>query len=193
MLFFDTRYNYSNIILANSTFELNDQILWINTDPVIPNTHYKRSANRSIHTMHSLSESIRDDVLIRESGYEMYDLVPSVKQGPLGRVNITVENSVLNNNYGGLRFLYRYYEYSNALWHFEIRYNRFVNNKQSAIRFMLPRIYRFSKKNSWINTSHSVTIRNNEFTSNSLFAISIDGYYAQVNTTRNLFADNMCR
>ncbi len=36
------RYNYSNIIISNCTFDTNDQILWVNTDPVIPNTNYKR-------------------------------------------------------------------------------------------------------------------------------------------------------
>lgn len=123
----------------------------------------------------------------------MYDLVPSIKRGPIGRVNVTIENSVLSNNYGGVRFLYRYHEYSNALWHFEIRNNKFVNNKQSVLRFLLPRIHRFSLKNNWKNTTHSISIRNNDFSSNSLFGIVISGFYAQVNITKNLFANNECR
>ena len=57
----------------------------------------------------------------------------------------------------------------------------------------MPRIYRFSVKNSWVNESHSVVIRNNEFTSNQLFEIGISGDYAQINITRNLFSDNKCR
>lgn len=69
------RYNYSNVIVANSTFDSNDQLLWINTDPVIPNTHYKRSDNVSFHREHGLDESQRDDALTRETGYELYDLV----------------------------------------------------------------------------------------------------------------------
>lgn len=89
--------------------------------------------------------------------------------------------------------MYRYYEYANTVWHFEIRNNRFVDNKQGCLRLLLPRLYRFAVKNNWENTTHSVNIRNNEFVSNSLFEMSIDGYYAQVNITKNLFIENKCR
>ena len=143
--------------------------------------------------MHSLSEAPKDDALIRESGYEMYDLVPSVKLGPIGRINVTLEHSILQNNFGGVRALYRYHEYSNALWHFEIRNNKFISNTQSVIRMLLPRIYRFSVKHNWQNSSHSLNIRNNEFQSNKLFEINIAGYYAQINITKNLFSDNKAR
>lgn len=187
------RYNYSNIFISNCTFEHNDQVLWINTDPVIPNTHYKKAANLSMHVMHILTEEMRDDYLVRESGYELYDLVPSVKNGPLGRINVTLENSILRENYGGIRALYRYYEYSNAFWHFEIRNNLFVENKQSVFRVLMPRIGRHSIKNTWINTTHSVRIRNNEFSRNSLFEMSLSGYYAQVNITKNFFNMNKCK
>jgi len=186
------RYNYSNIVLANSTFNNNDQVLWINTDPVIANTHYKLAASRIIHQMHQFEESDKDDNLIRESGYEMFDLVPVVKLGPLGLVNITVEDSVFEGNFGGLRFVYRYYEYSNALWHFEIRNNRWRDGDWSAMRLVMPRVDRFSAKGSWINGSHSLVVRNNEFSANRKFGIIVSGYYSQINITRNLFVDNDC-
>lgn len=144
--------------------------------------------------MHSLNEPSRDDLLISESGYQMYDLIPSVKFGPIGRINVTLEQSVLVNNYGGIRALYRYHEYSNTLWHYEIRNNKFSQNKQSVLRLLLPRIYRFAVRGrDWANVSHSVNLRSNEFSLNSLFEISIDGYYAQMNITKNLFYENECR
>lgn len=92
-----------------------------------------------------------------------------------------------------MRFLYRYHEYSNSLWHFEIRNNKFANNKQSLLRVLMPRIHQFSKTNHWLNTTHSVNIRYNEFTANSLFELSVSGFYAQVNVTKNIFAANKCR
>lgn len=54
-------------------------------------------------------------------------------------------------------------------------------------------MYRFAIRNEWENTSHSLNLRNNEFASNDLFEISLDGYYAQVNITKNLFYENDCR
>ena len=53
--------------------------------------------------MHTLFESNKDDVLVNEVGYQLYDLVPSVKKGPLGRINVTFEQCIFNNNYGGKR------------------------------------------------------------------------------------------
>ncbi len=187
------RYNYTNIVISNCTFESNDQILWINTDPVIPGTFYQRAINFTIHEMHNLNEPRKDDVIISESGFQMYDLVPNIKNGPIGRINITIEQSVFINNYGGIRALYRYHEHSNTLWHYEIRNNKFQNNKQSILRLYLPRIYRFALRLDWINQSHTINIRNNEFSRNTLFEMSIDGYYAQMNLTKNLFQDNQCR
>jgi hypothetical protein len=52
--------------------------------------------------MHSLFDSNKDDVLIAESGYQMFDLVPNVKHGPLGRINVTFVDNIIKNNYGGL-------------------------------------------------------------------------------------------
>ena len=143
--------------------------------------------------MHSLFDSNKDDMIVAESGYQMYDLVPNVKHGPIGRINVTVVECFFANNFGGIRSIYRYHEYSNSLWHYEIRNNRVINNKQSFLKLYLPRIYRFATKNSYENTSHTIILRNNEFSNNDLFEISIDGYYAQLNITKNLFIDNKCR
>lgn len=35
------RYDYSNIIVSNCTFNSNDQVFWINTDPVFPNINQR--------------------------------------------------------------------------------------------------------------------------------------------------------
>ena len=51
--------------------------------------------------MHSLFESSKDDVIISETGYQIHDLVPSVKLGPLGKINVTFEGCIFKNNYGG--------------------------------------------------------------------------------------------
>lgn len=36
-----------------------------------------------------------------ELGYQINDLVPSVKLGPFGRVNVTFDNCLFKENYGG--------------------------------------------------------------------------------------------
>jgi hypothetical protein len=186
------RYNYTNIFVSNCTFISNDQIIWVNTDPVLLNFN-QRVNNMSIHQMHSLYESNKDDLIISESGYQLFDLMPRAKLGPIGRVNLTFEENIMKQNYGGIRTLYRYYEYANTLWHFEIRNNRFVENQQSFLRVLFPRIDRFSTKLIWENVTHTMNMRNNEFASNRLFEIAIDGYYAQINITKNLFAENQCK
>ena len=152
-----------------------------------------RVLNLTFHVMNSLGESNKDDFLIGESGYQIYDLVPNVKKGPLSRINITFENSVFELNYGGIRSIYRYHEYSNSIFNYEIRNNKFTNNHQSMLKIFLPRIYRFASKNHYQNFSHTLNIRNNQFSFNSLFGLSIDGYYAQINITKNQFNDNQCR
>ena len=186
------RYNYTNLLISNCTFLSNDLMVWVNTDPILLNFN-QRVNNMSIHQMHSLYESNKDDLIISEMGYQLFDLMPRSKLGPIGRVNLTFEENVCRNNYGGLRTLYRYFEYANTLWHFEIRNNRFSDNKQSFLRILFPRIDRSSTKLIWENVTHSLNMRSNEFSSNKLFAISVDGYYAQINVTKNLFADNQCR
>lgn len=147
----------------------------------------------TFHELNSISESNKDDLLIAESGYQIYDLVPNVKRGPLSRINITFENCICELNYGGIRSIYRYHEYSNSIFNYEIRNNKFSNNYQSMLRVFLPRTYRFASKKDHHNLSHTLNIRNNQFSFNSLFALSIDGYYAQINITKNQFNDNQCR
>ena len=149
--------------------------------------------NLTIHVKQSTFDSNTDDSLISELGYQVNDLVPSVKVGPFGRVNLTFDNCLFKENYGGIRSLYRYHEYSNTIWHFELKNNRFHQNKQNCLKVFLPRLYRFATKNEWENTTHTITIHNNEFKSNRLFELNIDGYYAQINLTRNTFSENQCK
>lgn len=58
----------------------------------------------TFHVANSLFESNKDDLLINEYGYEMFDLIPSEKPGPLGRVNVTFEECIFINNFGGTVF-----------------------------------------------------------------------------------------
>lgn len=58
--------------------------------------------NLTIHVANSLFESNKDDLLIREYGYEVFDLIPREKFGPLGRVNVTFEECIFLYNYGGI-------------------------------------------------------------------------------------------
>jgi hypothetical protein len=60
-----------------------------------------RSHNLTMHVTHSVFDSNTDDLLIAELGYQMNDLVPSVKTGPLGHVNVTFDSCLFTNNYGG--------------------------------------------------------------------------------------------
>ena len=64
----------------------------------------------TIHVSHSIFDSNKDDSLVAESGYQMFDLIPSIKIGPIGRINVTIEDSIFENNYGGLKSLYFDYE-----------------------------------------------------------------------------------
>ncbi|RNA26979.1 bark beetle isoform X1 [Brachionus plicatilis] len=186
------RYNYTNLIVSNSSFTSNDQIFWMNTDPHHPKIN-PRVYNLTFHEINSLTESNKDDSLIAESGYQIYDLVPNVKKGPLSRINITFENCIFDSNFGGIRSIYRYHEYSNSIFNYEIRNNKFTNNHQSILKIFLPRLYRYAIKKHYQNLTHTFNIRNNQFSFNSLFELSIDGHYAQINMTKNLFTDNQCR
>ena len=51
--------------------------------------------------MHSLFDSNKDDMIISETGYQVYDLVPNIKNGPIGRINVTVVECFFTNNFGG--------------------------------------------------------------------------------------------
>lgn len=51
--------------------------------------------------MQSIFDSNKDDILVSESGYQMFDLIPTVKLGPIGRINISIQDCVFKNNYGG--------------------------------------------------------------------------------------------
>ena len=63
--------------------------------------------NLTIHVKHSTFDSNTDDSLVSELGYQVNDLVPSVKYGPFGRVNLTFDNCLLKDNYGGKYSLFR--------------------------------------------------------------------------------------
>ena len=102
------RYNYTNLIISNCTFTGNDQVMWVNSDPPLPRAVHRRTSNLTIHVRHSVtsddtltSSGMYDNALLSEAGFDMYDLVPSVKMGPIGRINVTFHDCIITQNYGG--------------------------------------------------------------------------------------------
>jgi hypothetical protein len=187
----------SVISIINSTFYSNRHSIVIkhydDTEDEFDNLR-KRLFNQTLYITESTFESTIEDVIVNQKGHQLYDLIPSVKKGPLSRLNLTISDCLFIRNNGGLRSIYRYhYEYSNIIWHFEIINNRFVGNLKNNIRITLPRLYRFAIKNDYENRTHTIKIHNNEFAQNKQFEFNIDGYYAQMNITHNIFKENKCK
>ena len=77
---------------------------------------------------------------------------------------------------------------SNNLFHWILQDNAIERNKGGGFDVSLPYVWQYNE-----NFTHSLYISNNTWRNNKNFKYILDGHYAQLNLTHNVFEDNQCK
>jgi len=77
---------------------------------------------------------------------------------------------------------------SNNLFHWILQDNSIERNNGGGFDVSLPYVWQYNE-----NFTHSLYIENNTWRNNKQFGFVIDGHFAQLNLTHNMFEDNQCK
>ncbi|CAH2076021.1 unnamed protein product, partial [Iphiclides podalirius] len=77
---------------------------------------------------------------------------------------------------------------NNATSALDVIDNTIERNKQGGFDVGLPYVWKYNE-----NFTHSVFMYNNTWRNNQNFGLIIDGHFAEVNITKNIFTDNICK
>jgi len=110
------------------------------------------------------------------------------KSVPGSEIRYNILSNKFRRNKDGIRQFSRDIRYSYNVFHWSINDTLFEFNKGGGVNIVLPYYWRYD-----INVSHSMDVNNNVFSKNMQFEFIIDGHYAELNVTRNMFKENKCR
>ena len=99
-----------------------------------------------------------------------------------------VNSSLITDNGKGIFHFARDLRSSNNLYHYILQDNTIERNKQGGFDVSLPYVWQYNE-----NFTHSVYMHNNTWRNNQNFALVVDGHFAEVNITKNIFTDNNCK
>ncbi|KAI1309114.1 Protein bark beetle [Halotydeus destructor] len=143
--------------------------------------YYHRHDNETIRLNNNVIErSTKESIYISAPFYEP-------REAALAEINYTlINNRVIENGRGIVQYS-RDIRNSNNLFHWHLVANIIEENRGSGILIRLPYVWQFNE-----NYTHSIVMADNTIIRNRNFMLLLDGHYAEVNITGNMFSDNHC-
>lgn len=106
----------------------------------------------------------------------------------VGSITYQIKNSKFTDNRRGIFAEHNHVEFANNVWHWNISSSEMSRNQEGGLEIELPRVNDISDR-----IYHSVVLMETLFKSNSDFACKIQGYYAEVAISKNVWRNNECR
>lgn len=129
----------------------------------------------------ALTQNKREAILV-------YTAYAAMTPANLSEIHITINNSLITDNQRGIRQFSRDLRNSNNLFHWMIHDTSVERNAGGGFDVLLPYVRQFNE-----NYTHTIYLGNVTWRNNKRFSAIIDGHYANVNITRNVFDNNNCR
>ncbi|XP_055636056.1 protein bark beetle isoform X2 [Toxorhynchites rutilus septentrionalis] len=145
------------------------------------NEHYLRKANESIKLVNCEISHNREEAIFVHSPF--WD----VHESNISEITIHVNNSMLRDNGRGIRQFSKDLRSSNNLFHYVLQDTTLESNSFGGLELSLPYVWQYNE-----NFTHSVFLGNDTWVRNRRFGILIDGHYAAVNISSNIFMENTC-
>ncbi|XP_035780255.1 protein bark beetle-like isoform X1 [Anopheles albimanus] len=142
---------------------------------------YLRKANESIRLVNCEISHNREEAIFIHSPF--WD----VHVSNISEVTIHVNNSMIRDNGRGIRQFSKDLRSSNNLFHYVLQDTTVESNSLGGLELSLPYVWQYNE-----NFTHSVYLGNDTWARNRKFGILIDGHYAAVNITGNIFTENQC-
>ncbi|XP_053697382.1 protein bark beetle [Sabethes cyaneus] len=142
---------------------------------------YLRKANESMKLVNcEISHNRQEAIFINSPFWDVHE-------SNISEVTIHVNNSMIRDNGRGIRQFSRDLRSSNNLFHYVLQDTTIESNSFGGLELSLPYVWQYNE-----NFTHSVFLGNDTWVRNRRFGIVIDGHYAGVNISSNIFMDNVC-
>lgn len=142
---------------------------------------YLRKANESIKIINTEINYNRDEAFFIHAPF--WD----VHESNISEITLHINNSFITDNGRGIRQFSKDLRSSNNLFHYVLKDTAIERNLFGGLEINLPFVWQYNE-----NFTHSVFLDNCTWSKNQKFGIIIDGHYAVVNISNNLFSDNSC-
>ncbi|XP_013419620.1 protein bark beetle [Lingula anatina] len=111
----------------------------------------------------------------------------------ISNITYRMEDCDIDSNAKGVLAEHNHVEFSNNVWKWKLRNNRFMRNQEGGYVIELPEVsddFRYFGNHS---VNHSVEVNDTLFEDNLRFQFVIGGHYANTTIYRNTFRDNTCK
>lgn len=142
--------------------------------------YYHRYCNETIHIKNNAIVNNEISVFVNTPFYDPLEF-------SLSEINYTLVNNLFQRNNGGIVQMSRDIRSSNNLFHWVLNDSVIEENLSGGFDIRVPYVWKFNE-----NYTHSFSVNNNSFINNHNFEFSIDGHFARINMSSNLFRNNSC-
>lgn len=144
--------------------------------------HFLRKANESIKVINcEIAHNREEAVYINTPFWDIHD-------SNITEITLMFNNTLITDNGKGIYQFARDLRSSNNLYHYVLQDNTIERNRYGGFDVSLPYVWHYNE-----NFTHSVYMHNNTWRSNQNFGFVIDGHFAEVNITKNMFTENNCK
>ncbi|KAF7287908.1 hypothetical protein GWI33_000255 [Rhynchophorus ferrugineus] len=143
--------------------------------------HFLRHANDSLNFFScEITNNEKAAIFVHSPHWDLHN-------SNLSEITFMVNRSTITDNGKGFYHFSRDMRSSNNLFHYVLQDNTVERNKGDGFNIALPYVWQYNE-----NFTHLVYMDNNSFINNRNFGIDIDGHFAEVNMTGNVFKENKC-
>ncbi|KAK6621229.1 hypothetical protein RUM43_011535 [Polyplax serrata] len=144
--------------------------------------HFLRQSNESIVIIGCEISHNRQEAIYVHSPYW------NVHRSNISEITFVINSTLLIDNGRGIYHFSRDVRQSNNLFHWFLHDNSIERNINGGFEVTLPYVWQYNE-----NFTHSLGFVNNTFRNNNQFSFVIDGHYANLTMTDNIFTENKCR
>ncbi|XP_034245120.1 protein bark beetle isoform X3 [Thrips palmi] len=144
--------------------------------------NFLRKANESIQLLGcDISHNQEDALHIHSPFWDIH-------KSNLSEITIVINSSLIVDNGRGIYQFSRDMRSSNNLFHWILFDNSIERNNGGGFDVSLPYVWQYNE-----NYTHTFFLSNNTWRDNRNFAFVIDGHFAALNLTKNIFDSNQCK
>lgn len=144
--------------------------------------HFLRKANETIKLINcEIAHNTEEAVYINTPFWDIHE-------SNITEITFMINSSLITDNGRGIFHFARDLRSSNNLYHYILQDNTIERNLYGGFDINLPYVWQYNE-----NFTHSVYLNNNTWRNNKQFGFVIDGHYAGINISKNIFTDNQCK
>lgn len=144
--------------------------------------HFLRKANETIRLIGCEISHNREQAIYVVSPHW------NVFESNISEISFHINNTLITDNGKGISQFGRDVRHSNNLYHWLLQDNTFERNRAGGFEVSLPYVWRYNE-----NLTHSLYLDNNTWRNNVQFGFVVDGHFANLNMSNNVFDENRCK